>query len=227
MAGDDVTARQYLQGCPDGGACHHECLDRCWRVGNTGPLAVYGAGDSWPLEVLDKHAPERAEQTRTRAAEALRAAGLGGDQRAAMDTWTEEELRTTEPTEPGVGVVVCMTCGRTADRAAGPDCEDDSWHQRAEAEPPPPGGMDLARALVLSQGSRLQHLDEELRSVWRTLHAVVAAVGRVTLTEDGQEQREVRVSLDTLMDATMRDAPAVLTSWCDERTRELVLQVRP
>lgn len=27
------------QGCPDGGACHHKCIEKCWRVKSCAPLS--------------------------------------------------------------------------------------------------------------------------------------------------------------------------------------------
>ena len=35
------------QMCPDDGACHHRCVDVCWRSQWCLPLSGYGS-DSWP-----------------------------------------------------------------------------------------------------------------------------------------------------------------------------------
>lgn len=34
--------------CPDGGTCHHECREPCWRRENAAPLAGVFPGDAWP-----------------------------------------------------------------------------------------------------------------------------------------------------------------------------------
>ena len=39
--------------CPDGGACHHGCSARCWRVRHCLPLS--GFGERWPPEVKALH----------------------------------------------------------------------------------------------------------------------------------------------------------------------------
>lgn len=40
-------------GCPDGGACHHECAPgACFRVHSAGPLSGTYPGDEWPPEVV-------------------------------------------------------------------------------------------------------------------------------------------------------------------------------
>lgn len=42
--------------CPDGGTCHHSCVERCWRVRNAGPLSAAGyPGDQWPEQVKREH----------------------------------------------------------------------------------------------------------------------------------------------------------------------------
>lgn len=42
--------------CPDGGTCHHSCVERCWRVRNAGPLSAAGyPGDQWPEGVRREH----------------------------------------------------------------------------------------------------------------------------------------------------------------------------
>lgn len=39
-------------GCPDGGACHHECDGGpCWRVANAGPLSGVYPDDQWPSQL--------------------------------------------------------------------------------------------------------------------------------------------------------------------------------
>lgn len=37
--------------CPDGGQCHHDCKDRCWRVDNAGPFSGVYPGNRWPDDV--------------------------------------------------------------------------------------------------------------------------------------------------------------------------------
>lgn len=34
--------------CPDGGTCHHDCGDDCYRVENAAPLSGVFPGDRWP-----------------------------------------------------------------------------------------------------------------------------------------------------------------------------------
>lgn len=34
------------RGCPDGGACHHDCGETCWRSQTCAPLS--SCGDIWP-----------------------------------------------------------------------------------------------------------------------------------------------------------------------------------
>jgi len=34
--------------CPDGGACHHSCTDKCYRVECCGPLSGVFPNDEWP-----------------------------------------------------------------------------------------------------------------------------------------------------------------------------------
>lgn len=41
--------------CPDSGACHHGCTERCWRVSRALPLSITGWVD-WPDEVKAAHA---------------------------------------------------------------------------------------------------------------------------------------------------------------------------
>jgi hypothetical protein len=45
----------YAQGCPDGGMCHHECREACFRVQYCGPLSNKYPGDTWPDEIKAKH----------------------------------------------------------------------------------------------------------------------------------------------------------------------------
>lgn len=42
--------------CPDGGHCHHECTDSCWRVHTCVPLTASG-WDDWPPEVRAANPP--------------------------------------------------------------------------------------------------------------------------------------------------------------------------
>ncbi len=44
--------------CPDGGACHHECVSgaACWRVGHAAPLSGAFPGDEWPVDAVDEMA---------------------------------------------------------------------------------------------------------------------------------------------------------------------------
>lgn len=44
--------------CPDGGTCHHRCLQRCFRVATCEPLSGVFAGDRWPQEICDTHDPD-------------------------------------------------------------------------------------------------------------------------------------------------------------------------
>jgi hypothetical protein len=57
---EDVPGRQAglqeLAGCPDDGACHHLCRDRCWRVRFCGPLSGYG--DDWTEQDRARHDPD-------------------------------------------------------------------------------------------------------------------------------------------------------------------------
>lgn len=105
---------------------------------------------------------------------------------------------------------VCASCGRYAHQQDGPDCDTPDWHVLPEppAPRPDPGGLEL----VLAQGQRVQHLEEELRSVYRVLYAIVAT--RRTGT--------VRVALEAVAEG---NAGGELTSWRDEATGELVLAV--
>lgn len=41
--------------CPDGGACHHGCTQKCWRVQHCVPLSQLIADDRWPENVLQRH----------------------------------------------------------------------------------------------------------------------------------------------------------------------------
>lgn len=41
--------------CPDGGTCHHDCGDVCWRVRTCGPLSGVFPGDRWPDDVEAAH----------------------------------------------------------------------------------------------------------------------------------------------------------------------------
>lgn len=41
--------------CPDGGHCHHGCVEACWRVLNAGPLSDEFPHDEWPEEVTAAH----------------------------------------------------------------------------------------------------------------------------------------------------------------------------
>lgn len=41
--------------CPDGGTCHHRCVERCWRVRNAGPITGTFPGDQWPEDVRREH----------------------------------------------------------------------------------------------------------------------------------------------------------------------------
>ena len=47
--------------CPDGGACHHDCAESCWRVSTCLPLS--GSGwDDWPEPIKVMNPPvERLE----------------------------------------------------------------------------------------------------------------------------------------------------------------------
>jgi len=41
--------------CPDGGTCHHECKDKCWRVSYCGPLSGVFPNDDWPSDIKIEH----------------------------------------------------------------------------------------------------------------------------------------------------------------------------
>lgn len=41
--------------CPDGGACHHECVDTCFRVRCCAPLSNVFPNDEWPADVKAAH----------------------------------------------------------------------------------------------------------------------------------------------------------------------------
>lgn len=45
-------------GCPDGGTCHHNCQDKCFRVQCCGPLSGVYADDEWPADVVAEHEEE-------------------------------------------------------------------------------------------------------------------------------------------------------------------------
>lgn len=52
-----VKSELEERGCPDGGACHHLCADRCWRVSTCLPLGgKYDAG--WPELVRRAHSED-------------------------------------------------------------------------------------------------------------------------------------------------------------------------
>jgi hypothetical protein len=42
--------------CPDGGTCHHECGESCFRVQSCGPLSGVYPGDTWPVDIQRDHA---------------------------------------------------------------------------------------------------------------------------------------------------------------------------
>jgi hypothetical protein len=51
---NEIDAQPHrAEGCPDGGACHHECGSEkaCLRVIAAGPLSGVYPGDRWPQEV--------------------------------------------------------------------------------------------------------------------------------------------------------------------------------
>jgi hypothetical protein len=52
-----VTNNLLGQMCPDGGTCHHNCADSCFRVGSCGPLSGVFPNDDWPADVVRNPAP--------------------------------------------------------------------------------------------------------------------------------------------------------------------------
>jgi len=38
--------------CPDGGYCHHECKNPCWRTEYAGPLSDTYPDNMWPVDVV-------------------------------------------------------------------------------------------------------------------------------------------------------------------------------
>jgi hypothetical protein len=52
--------------CPDGGACHHGCIEQqdwpCYRVLTCGPLSGVMPGDQWPKEVLQHNNDKEASR---------------------------------------------------------------------------------------------------------------------------------------------------------------------
>jgi hypothetical protein len=50
---DILTRAGVMEGCPDGGTCHHYCLaSSCFRVQAASPLSIAGfEGDRWPADV--------------------------------------------------------------------------------------------------------------------------------------------------------------------------------
>lgn len=53
---NEIIAALTKPSCPDDGACHHACAERCWRVSHAEPLSDVFPGDEWPAEVLADHA---------------------------------------------------------------------------------------------------------------------------------------------------------------------------
>jgi hypothetical protein len=53
-------------GCPDGGACHHQCLARCFRVQYCGPLSGIYPNDLWPVG-MDEQRPADFDDEETRS----------------------------------------------------------------------------------------------------------------------------------------------------------------
>jgi hypothetical protein len=47
--------------CPDGGACHHNCTDQCFRVRYCKPLSGVYPNDEWPDEVKKAHGTQTPE----------------------------------------------------------------------------------------------------------------------------------------------------------------------
>lgn len=47
---DFITAKEKVMTCPDGGACHHRCKDKCFRVKCCSPLSGVYKNDKWPDE---------------------------------------------------------------------------------------------------------------------------------------------------------------------------------
>ncbi|QWY81954.1 hypothetical protein SEA_SICARIUS2_49 [Arthrobacter phage Sicarius2] len=47
--------------CPDDGRCWHECVDRCFRVNNCGPLSGVFDGNEWPDDIKTQHAERKID----------------------------------------------------------------------------------------------------------------------------------------------------------------------
>lgn len=45
--------------CPDGGRCHHDCTESCFRVNHASPLSGVFPNDEWPMwaKALNRPAP--------------------------------------------------------------------------------------------------------------------------------------------------------------------------
>jgi hypothetical protein len=42
--------------CPDGGTCHHHCVEGCFRVECCSPLSGVYPDDEWPADIRTRHA---------------------------------------------------------------------------------------------------------------------------------------------------------------------------
>lgn len=85
--------------CPDGGTCHEAGAPcpptACSRVRHSGPLTIAGyPGNTWPLEVLEVHDPERAQQVKDDA-------GVKAVTRQALNDLRFETRRYIDSLRPG------------------------------------------------------------------------------------------------------------------------------
>lgn len=55
-----MKEEQEAKGCPDGGACHHQCPETCFRVKYCGPLSGVYPDDNWPPEIAEAARTGRA-----------------------------------------------------------------------------------------------------------------------------------------------------------------------
>ena len=133
--------------CPDGGTCHHDCNDQCWRVGACGPLSGVYPDDDWPADVMDEHAPGQRKEEAQQLIDTMDKMAIELRQKyqhsvifcvvqPRQSGGCDDALATVEPEHAGILIEMleekiewlrriskpCSGCGRVESAGHGVDC---------------------------------------------------------------------------------------------------------
>lgn len=111
--------------CPDGGTCHHQCAEKCFRVNTCEPLSGVFPGDTWPEGVRAQHANAPARQE----GDGIRCGLTGSElllrsdlERTALDAYSLFTVKTAGDHAKAIKAAVAAAILRLSDEERRTDC---------------------------------------------------------------------------------------------------------